>query len=170
MCGLGKIIMENRESTENKKKTLDHEHFMRLALELAREAAADGEAPVGCVIVDSDGDVVGRGRNRREKEKNAAAHAEIEAIADACKTLGDWRLSGCALYVTLEPCPMCAGAVIMSRIDSVYFGARDELTGACGSIINLFMEPFGHRTRITGGALAEESSALMSGFFKKLRE
>ena len=148
---------------------MDHEYYMRLALELARAAAADGEAPIGCVIIDIDGVVIGRGRNRREKEKNATAHAEIEAISDACKTLGDWRLSGCSLYVTLEPCPMCAGAVIMSRIDKVIYGASDELTGSCGSVINLFMEPYGNNTKITGGALADECSALLSGFFKNLR-
>jgi len=148
----------------------DNEHYMRLALTLAREAAGDGEAPVGCVIVDSDGEVIGRGRNRREKERNALAHAELEAIADACKTLGDWRLSGCSLYVTLEPCPMCAGAVIMSRIDRVFYGARDDLTGSCGSVINLFMEPYAHTAQITGGILADECSALLSDFFKKLRD
>jgi len=149
---------------------MDHEYYMRLALSLAREALDDGEAPVGCVIADADGTVVGRGRNRREKEKSAVAHAELEAIREACGTLGDWRLSGCSLYVTLEPCPMCAGAVIMSRIDEMFYGARDELTGSCGSIINIFMEPYGHSPRITGGLLAGESSALLSGFFKSLRE
>jgi len=147
----------------------DHEHYMRHALELAREAGGDAEAPVGCVIAGADGVIIGRGRNRREKEKIATAHAELEAIAEACKTLCDWRLSGCSLYVTLEPCPMCAGAVIMSRIDKVFYGARDELTGSCGSVINLFMEPYGHSTQITGGILADECSALLTEFFKKLR-
>ena len=148
---------------------ISHEHYMRLALSLAREAGADGEAPVGCVVIDADGSVIGRGRNRREKEKNALAHAELEAIANACSTIGDWRLNGCALYVTLEPCPMCAGAIIMSRIDKVFYGARDEVTGSCGSVINLFMEPYGHSTQVTGGVLAKESSALLSAFFKSLR-
>ena len=148
---------------------MDHAHNMRLAVELAREAAADGEAPIGCIIVDAEGVIIGRGRNRREKNKSATAHAEIEAIADACKTLGDWRLSACSLYVTLEPCPMCAGAVIMSRIDKVFFGARDELTGSCGSVINLFMESYGRYVQITGGILEEECSALLSQFFKNLR-
>jgi len=150
-------------------KHMEHEDYMLLALELAHEAEADGEAPVGCVITDSSGAVIGRGRNRREKEKTAIAHAELEAIDNACKTLGDWRLSGCTLYVTLEPCPMCAGAIIMSRIDRVFYGARDELTGSCGSVINLFMEPYGQKTQITGGILSANCSALLTEFFKKLR-
>ena len=148
----------------------DHEYYMRIALGLAREAREEGEAPVGCVVVDSGGLVIGRGRNRREKEKRATAHAELEAFDEACKAKGDWRLSGCSLYVTLEPCPMCAGAVIMSRVDKVFFGARDDLTGSCGSVINLFMEPYGHSTQITGGVLADECSALLSAFFQELRE
>jgi len=147
----------------------DHLIFMRSAIKLAQEAGEDGEAPVGCVVVDAGGNVIGCGRNRREKEKSATAHAEIEAINEACKALGDWRLSGCSLYVTLEPCPMCAGAIIMSRIEKLFYGARDELTGSCGSVLNLFMEPYGHHTQITGGILAEECSALLTGFFKGLR-
>jgi len=143
---------------------------MLIALSLAREAATDGEAPVGCVIVDTKGAIIGRGRNRRERERTALAHAELEAISAACKTLGDWRLFGCSLYVTLEPCPMCAGAVIMSRISKVFYGARDELTGSCGGVFNLFMEPYGHETQITGGILADECSSLLSRFFKMLRE
>ena len=143
--------------------------YMNLALDLAREAAADGEAPVGCVITDSSGNIIGRGRNRREKEKSATAHAELDAITEACKAIGDWRLSGCTLYVTLEPCPMCAGAIIMSRIRRVFYGARDKLTGSCGSVINLFMEPYGHTTQITGGVLEDECAAVLSGFFKGLR-
>ena len=148
----------------------NHEFYMNIALELARTAGSAGEAPVGCVIVDAGGVVIGRGRNRREKEKCATAHAELEAMDDACKAIGDWRLSGCSLYVTLEPCPMCAGAVIMSRVEKVFFGAKDELTGTCGSVINLFMEPYGHSTQITGGILADECSALLSDFFKELRK
>jgi tRNA(adenine34) deaminase len=148
----------------------DHEHYMSVAVGLAREAAADGEAPVGCVVVGADGVVIGSGRNRREKLKRATAHAEIEAIDDACGALGDWRLHGCSLYVTLEPCPMCAGAAIMSRISKVFYGARDDLTGSCGSVVNLFMEPYGHSTQITGGILASECSALLTEFFKTLRD
>jgi len=147
----------------------NHEYYMHLALDLAREAGENFETPVGCVIIDSNGVVIGRGRNKREKEKSATAHAEIEAIEDACKTLGDWRLTGCSLYVTLEPCPMCAGTIIMSRIDKLFYGARDELTGSCGSIINLFMETFGQSTQVTGGVLAEECGALLTEFFKNLR-
>ena len=142
---------------------------MSIALSLAQEAGADGETPVGCVVVNAGGLVIGCGRNRREKEKSSIAHAELEAISSACKALGDWRLSGCSLYVTLEPCPMCAGAIIMSRIDKVFYGARENLSGSCGSIINLFMEPFGHSPQIIGGVLAEECSALLTGFFKALR-
>ena len=149
---------------------LQHEYYMRLALDLARAAEEDGEAPVGCVIIGADGAVIGCGRNRREKEKSATAHAEIEAIGDACAAIGDWRLRGCSLYVTLEPCPMCAGAIIMSRTDKLFYGARDDLTGSCGSVINLFMEPYGHCTQITGGILANECSAMLTEFFRILRE
>ena len=143
---------------------------MSMALALAVEAKKDDETPVGCVIIDPDGNVIGRGRNRREKNKSAVAHAEIEAITDACRTLGDWRLDNCSLYVTLEPCPMCAGAIIMSRINKVYFAAKDEQSGSCGGVINLFMEPYGHTTKITGGILADESTTLLSSFFKNLRK
>ena len=142
---------------------------MTMALALARQAGAQGEAPVGCVIVDDGGTVIGRGINRREQNKLATAHAEMEAIAEACKSRGDWRLSGCSLYVTLEPCPMCAGAIIMSRLDRVFYSAREPLTGSCGSVINLFMESYGHKPQITGGILADECSALLSEFFKGLR-
>ena len=147
----------------------EHEYYMSVALSLAQEAGEAGEAPVGCVVADVYGAIIGRGRNRRENDKNALAHAELEAIEDACKTLNGWRLNGCSLYVTLEPCPMCAGAAIMSRLDKVVYGARDELTGSCGSVINLFMEPYGCSTKIVGGVLADECSGLMSDFFKNLR-
>ena len=112
---------------------MEHEEYMRQALELARLAMAEGEVPVGCVIV-RDGAVVGRGRNRRETAQTALGHAELEAIAQACRTLGGWRLAGCALYVTLEPCPMCAGAIINARIPAVYYGAKDDKAGCCGSV------------------------------------
>ena len=148
---------------------IDHEKYMSLALSLAREAGEAGEAPVGCVVVGADGAVLGVGRNRRESEKDALAHAELEAIGAACKALGDWRLSGCSLYVTLEPCPMCAGAIIMARVGKLFYGARDELTGSCGSVINLFMESYGQSTQVVGGILADECSALIAGFFKALR-
>ena len=147
----------------------NHEHYMEKALELAREAAEDGETPVGAVVVGSDGKIIGTGRNRREKSKSATAHAEIEAIEQACKSQEDWRLTGCTIYVTLEPCPMCAGAIIMSRIDKLFYGAKDELTGSCGSVLNLFMEPYGVKTHVTGGVLEEKCSVLMKSFFKELR-
>ena len=148
---------------------MTHEDYMRRALELARECLADGDVPVGCVIAAPDGRIVGEGRNRREADGNAAAHAEIEAITRACRTLGSWRLTGCTLYVTLEPCPMCAGAIINARIAAVRYGAREEKSGCCGSVLNLFEERFNHRPRIYGGLLAEESSVLLAEFFQRLR-
>jgi tRNA(adenine34) deaminase len=142
---------------------------MKVALKLAEEAAKDGETPVGAVIIDQNGQVLGMGRNRREKENSATAHAEIEAIEKAGKRIKDWRLSRCTIYVTLEPCPMCTGAIIMSRIGSLYYGAKDELTGSCGSVINLFMEPYGTKTKVTGGVLEKQCSDLLKTFFKNLR-
>jgi len=147
----------------------DNDYYMSIASELAKEAGADAEAPVGCVIVNADGEIIGKGRNRREKEKSALAHAELEAIEEACKTIGDWRLTDCSLYVTLEPCPMCAGAIIMSRISKVFYGAKDEITGSCGSVINLFMEQYGQSTQVTGGIMAKECSELLTTFFKGIR-
>jgi len=145
------------------------ELFMREALELAQEAAAEGEVPVGCVITLSDR-VVGRGRNRRETAKNALCHAEIEAIHEACSTLGGWRLWQCTMYVTLEPCPMCTGAIINARIPRLVYGAADERAGCCGTLTNLFELPFNHRPEVVSGVLAEESVALMQAFFRSLRE
>ena len=142
---------------------------MRQALELAREAAAAGEVPVGCVIV-KDGAVIGRGRNRREEKQRVSSHAEMEAMARANEALGTWRLDGCTMYVTLEPCPMCAGAIINARLDRVYYGARDEAMGACGGVLNLFMENFPHRPALVGGVLAEECRAVLSAFFRTLRD
>lgn len=147
---------------------MKNEDYMRLALELAEEAVAEDEVPVGCVII-RNGELVGKGRNRREKQKNALAHAEIEAINEACLKLGGWRLPGCKMYVTLEPCPMCAGAIINARIEKVFFGAYDGKSGALGSILNLFEYEFNHRPEIYGGILQEECSKLLSGFFKNLR-
>lgn len=148
---------------------MEHEEYMRQALELARLAMAEGEVPVGCVIV-RDGAVVGRGRNRRETAQTALGHAELEAIAQACRTLGGWRLAGCALYVTLEPCPMCAGAILNARIPKVYYGARDRAFGACGGVTNLFMEEFPNRPALVGGILAEDCQAVLTGFFGSLRK
>lgn len=139
------------------------------ALALAHEAAGAGEIPVGCVIVDAEGKIIGRGRNRREESGDATAHAEVEAIRQACESIGGWRLCGCTLFVTLEPCPMCAGAIINSRIPKVVFGARDENTGSCGSVINLFEERYGHKPAIYGGVKATESAALLKSFFEKRR-
>lgn len=142
--------------------------LMQAAIALAREAAADGEVPVGAVVT-RNGEIVSVGRNRREKDKNALAHAEIEAIDRACKALGGWRLWECELFVTLEPCPMCAGAIINSRIPTVVFGAKDENTGSCGSVINLFEERYGHKPAIYGGVCADSSARLLKEFFKKAR-
>lgn len=144
------------------------ECFMAQALALAQEAAADGEVPVGAVVV-KDGIVIGRGRNRREKEKNALAHAEIEAIGQACAALGGWRLSGCDLYVTLEPCPMCAGAIINARIDRVIQGAADPKAGSCGSVVDLFQLPYNHKPMCVSGILEEECRQVLREFFRNLR-
>ena len=146
----------------------DAEKYMREAIELARLSADEGEVPVGCVVV-CDGGIVGRGRNRRETGKNALAHAEIEAIDEACRTLGGWRLWKCALLVTLEPCPMCAGAIINARIPQVYYGTEDPKGGACGSVVNLFEMKFNHRPEVVSGILKEQCSDMLTDFFKNLR-
>ena len=148
---------------------MEHESYMRLALELAQQAAEDGEVPVGCVLAGPDGSILGRGRNRRQRSHDATAHAEMEAIRQACAALGDWRLDGCRLYVTLEPCPMCTGAIINARIPVVVFGAREALSGSCGSVIDLFSEAYGHRPAVYGGILREECAALLRSFFRDRR-
>ena len=145
-----------------------HECYMEQALALAREAAQAGEVPVGCVIVRT-GVVVGRGRNRREEKRSALSHAEMEAIAQANRNLGCWRLEDCELYVTLEPCPMCAGAILNARISRVYFGARDGVMGACGGVMNLFMEDFPNRPALVGGILESACGQVLSDFFQELR-
>lgn len=142
--------------------------YMQVALQLAREAAEEGEVPVGAVVV-RDGEIIGRGRNRREVNKNALAHAELEAIHNACTHLGGWQLVGCTLYVTLEPCPMCAGAIINSRIERVVQGAMNPKAGSCGSLVNLFDLPYNHRPEIVSGVCGEECSALLKNFFRSLR-
>ena len=147
--------------TENK--------FMQTALDLARQSALEGEVPVGAVIV-KDNEIVGTGRNRREYGKNALYHAEIEAIDSACKNLGGWRLWQCDMYVTLEPCPMCAGAIINSRIKTVYFGASDYKAGSFGSVVNFNDLPYNHKPEIIGGVMADEAQTMMTAFFKDLRE
>ncbi len=146
-----------------------YEEYMAQALALAREAAAAGEVPVGCVIV-REGQVVGRGRNRREERQRTSSHAEMEAIAQANATLGTWRLEDCALYVTLEPCPMCAGAILNARIPRVYYGARDSVMGACGGVLNLFMEDFPNRPALVGGILEEACRQVLEDFFRSLRQ
>ena len=142
--------------------------YMLEALALAKEAAAEGEVPVGCVIVRGDA-IVGRGRNRREADKNALAHAEIEAINDACKNLGGWRLWDCTLYVTLEPCAMCAGAILNARIPKVVYGASDRKFGAVNSVCSLFSMEFNHHPEVESGVMEEESAALLQTFFQNLR-
>ena len=148
----------------------EREQYMALALELARESAAAGEVPVGCVVVSPDGEVIGRGRNLREETGDACAHAEVLAIREACARLGTWRLEGCTLYVTLEPCPMCAGAIINSRIPTVVYGAKEPLSGSCGSVIHLFEERYGHHPAIYGGILREDCAGVLSDFFRTVRE
>ena len=142
--------------------------FMSKAIALAKEAYQSGEVPVGAVIV-KNGEIIGMGFNRRETEKNSLMHAEISAIDEACKTLGDWRLSGCTMYVTLEPCPMCAGAIINARIDRVVFGAADKKAGCLGSVIDLFSLPFNHKPDVFFGVLEDECKKILEDFFLKLR-
>ena len=147
------------------------EIYMLKALELAEIAAEQLEVPVGAIVVKkSTGEIVGRGFNRREYGKSPLTHAEIIAIDQASKKLGGWRLIDCELYVTLEPCPMCAGAIINSRVERVVFGAYDKKAGSCGSIVNLFELPYNHKPELVGGVLETECSAVLSEFFSKLRK
>ncbi len=145
-----------------------NEAFMKEALAEAAMAADAGEVPIGAVVVRGN-EIIGRGHNRREGDKSALAHAELLAIQDACTRLGGWRLFDCDLYVTLEPCPMCAGAIINARIQHVYFGAKDPKAGSTGSIINLFSLPYNHKPTVTGGLLEEECSTQLTSFFRALR-
>ena len=147
---------------------MNDRYYMERALDLAREAFADGEVPVGCVIVRDD-EIVGQGRNRREKDKSALAHAEMEAIGQACRVLGGWRLWECTLYVTLEPCPMCAGAILNARIPRVVYGASDPKAGAVNSVCRLYQMPFNHHPQVEQGVLEEECALLLTEFFSKLR-
>ena len=147
---------------------MEDEKYMDVALLLAEEAAKEGEVPVGCVIV-RDGQIVSRGRNRRETGKTALGHAELEAIDEACRTLGGWRLWDCTLYVTLEPCPMCAGAIVNARIPRVVYGASDAKCGACGSVCDLFSMDFNHHPAVTAGVREAQARALMKTFFQNLR-
>lgn len=146
------------------------EKFMREAIRQAKKAETIDETPVGAVIV-RDGRIIARGYNKRETKNNALCHAEIIAIDKACRKLGSWRLTGCELYVTLEPCPMCSGAIINSRIEKVFFGAYDKKAGCCGSAADLFKKGvFNHLPEITGGILKEECAELLTEFFRRLRE
>ncbi len=147
---------------------MEHEFFMQQALALAREAAAHGEVPVGCVIV-RRGEIIARGRNRREEKQSAASHAEMEALSHANAVLRSWRLDDCDLYVTLEPCPMCAGAILNARIRRVFYGTRDDVMGACGGVLNLYMENFPRPPQLTGGICAEECRAVLKTFFSDIR-
>ena len=147
---------------------MDDLFFMDEALKLAAEAAAEGEVPVGCVIVRGN-EIVGRGRNRRERDKTALAHAEIEAISEACRNLGGWRLWECTLYVTLEPCAMCAGAILNARIPRVVYGASDKKYGAVRSVCSLFSMDFNHHPTVESGIREEEAAGLLTEFFQNLR-
>ena len=149
---------------------MSHEAYMRQAIELAKECLSSGDVPVGCVVAAPDGTVIGRGRNRREARRCATAHAEVEAINEACAALGRWRLEDCTLYVTLEPCPMCAGAIINARIGAVRYGAKEDKSGCCGSVLNLFEERFNHRPKLYGGLLEEECREVLESFFQNLRK
>lgn len=148
---------------------MDHEYYMQEALGLAKQAAELGEVPIGCVIVKDD-TIVGRGYNSRETGKTALGHAEIMAIADACRNLGGWRLWQCRLYVTLEPCPMCAGAIINARIPTVIYGARDEKAGSVESVQEMFSLPYNHKPEVISGVLEEECAQALRSFFRELRE
>jgi len=145
-----------------------NKEFMMEAIKLADEAAAFGEVPVGAVIV-KNGKIIAKGRNMREQKQNALSHAEIEAINNACKELGSWRLDDCEMYVTLEPCPMCTGAIINSRIKTLIFGAYDSKAGSIDSVINLCDYPYNHKPEIYGGILEDECLEILQNFFKKLR-
>ena len=147
---------------------MTHRELMTRAIELAKEAAAEGEVPVGAVIA-RNGEIISEGRNRRENKKTALGHAEIEAIHRACEKLGGWRLSGCTLYVTLEPCPMCAGAVINARLDKVVYGAYDLKAGSVSSVTDLFNREYNHRPDVQEGFMENECRELMTEFFRKLR-
>ena len=147
----------------------EQEKYMKEAIRQAKKAYALGEVPIGCVIV-YEGRIIGRGYNRRNTDKNTLAHAEITAIKKASKKIGDWRLEGCSLYVTLEPCQMCAGAIVQARIDEVVMGSMNPKAGCGGSILNILEMPeFNHQVKVTRGVLVEECSALLTDFFKELR-
>jgi len=150
--------------------SVEHEKFMMAAIEEAGKAAAIGEVPIGAVVV-RNGEIVGRGYNLRETQKDPTLHAEMIAIREASEKLGGWRLIGCTLYVTLEPCPMCAGAIVQSRIEQVVYGARDPKAGCAGTLMNLLEEPrFNHQVPVIEGVLAEECAQMLKDFFRSLRK
>ena len=149
---------------------MDHEIYMKEAYKLAKKAYRKDETPIGCVIV-RDGRIIGKGYNRRNKKKNSLSHAEIIAISQACRKTGDWRLEDCILYVTLEPCPMCAGAIVQARIPLVVMGARNPKAGCAGSVVDLLnMDGFNHRAEVIDGIMREDCEQLMTGFFRELRD
>ena len=163
-----KDMMTGSGSMIDEKKT--DERFMREAIRQARKAGARMEAPIGCVIV-YEGKIIARGYNRRNTDKNTISHAELNAIRKASKKLGDWRLEGCTMYITLEPCQMCAEAIVQARVSRVVIGSMNPKAGCAGSILNLLeMEQFNHQVEVTRGVLQEECSQMLSGFFKELRE
>lgn len=154
---------------EEKEQLRTDERFMREAIRQAHKAAALGDVPIGCVIV-RQGQIIARGYNRRNADKSVLSHAEIISMKKACKKLGDWRLEDCTMYVTLEPCPMCTGAIINARIRRLCYGAKDPKAGSCGSIVNLFELPYNHKPQVISGVLEEACAERLSGFFRSLRE
>ncbi len=164
------LLKTCRELEASGIRKADNERYMREALSEAMKAKALGEVPIGCVIV-HDGQIIGRGHNRRTTDRNVLAHAEIMAINEACERIGDWRLEDCVLYVTLEPCPMCAGAMVQSRLTRCVIGSMSDKSGCAGSVINLLQEKgFNHQVEIESGVLGEESAELLSGFFESMRK
>ena len=163
--------MENNNQDKQKDNALmQHEKYMKEAIKQAKKAYKLGEVPIGCVIV-YEGKIIGRGYNRRKTDKNTLSHAEIIAIRKASRVMGDWRLEGCQLYVTLEPCQMCAGAIVQARIPEVYMGCMNPKAGCAGSVLNILeMDGFNHKVQVTRGVLEEECSQMMSQFFRELRE
>ena len=161
------VVMQQQKGKE---KLTDQERFMKEAIRQAKKAEALEEVPIGCVIV-HEGKIIERGYNRRNTDKNTLSHAELNAIRKASKKLGDWRLEGCTMYVTLEPCQMCSGALVQSRIDEVVIGCMNAKAGCAGSVMNLLqVDGFNHQVKITQGVLEEECSSMLSEFFRKLRE
>ncbi|MBD5429750.1 tRNA adenosine(34) deaminase TadA [Lactobacillus sp.] len=149
----------------------DKEKFMKLAFSQAKKAEKQGEVPIGAIVVNSNGEVIGEGYNRRELDEDSTQHAEMIAIRQACQNLGSWRLIDCSLFVTLEPCPMCAGAIINSRIKDIYYGAFDPKAGAAGSVVDLFkVEKFNHHPQVFGGLYQPQAAQMLKDFFRQIRK